>query len=271
MTTMMSPQHLNLARSYIYRHGRLLERKRYEYHFSGGSREAVLEVLRGYQNEDGGFGNGLEMDMMCPGSTTGAAEIALLILDEIGCCEGEIIDRFEQWCVTKEGTLPGLPPDLEDYPHGPWWANDSGPDPHCMAIAGLLARWGRGTDAFFELVAAQFDSMEIPQIEIYQYTFYYYLKFVSGVPNQEKKLKKVCDQLPGFLEKAAPYHPLFFYLWWLVADEFDPETIRREAEKVVSDFEEDGGVKTPYAQLPWWRPVWTLDALIHLKRHGFLP
>ena len=40
--------------------------------------------------------------------------------------------------------------------------------------------------------------------------------------------------------------------------------------KLFECFFEDGGVATPYPDLPWWRPVFTLDGLILLKRYGLL-
>ena len=267
---MITEEQFRKARDYIYRHGRLLDRKRFEHHFTNGSKDAVIDVLACYQNADGGFGNGLEMDMMCPASTTGAAEIALLILDELGITTGEVVDRFENWCLTPEGVFPRPPANLAEYPHGWWWAKAKGPDLHFLAIAGLLGKWNRGNSKFFNAVAAQYATIEIPQIEIYHYTFYYYLRFAPDIENRKVQLQIVVEQLPALLESSAIYHPLFCYLWWLAADEFDKVTVVSEAETLVSDFEEDGGVKTPYPELPWWRPVMTLEALIHLKRHGLL-
>ena len=40
--------------------------------------------------------------------------------------------------------------------------------------------------------------------------------------------------------------------------------------KLFEVFLEDGGVATPYPDLPWWCPIFTLDGLILLKRYGFL-
>ena len=43
------------ARTFIYRNARPLDLARWQYHFKGGSKEAVLTTLAVYQNEDGGF------------------------------------------------------------------------------------------------------------------------------------------------------------------------------------------------------------------------
>lgn len=50
------------ARKFIYKNARPLDLARWQYHFENGSREAVLQALQVYQNEDGGYGHGLEPD-----------------------------------------------------------------------------------------------------------------------------------------------------------------------------------------------------------------
>ncbi|MDI9482706.1 MAG: hypothetical protein QM315_05940 [Bacillota bacterium] len=50
------------AKEYIYRKARPLDFTRWQYHFENGSKEAVLNTLSYYQNEDGGFGHALEPD-----------------------------------------------------------------------------------------------------------------------------------------------------------------------------------------------------------------
>ena len=44
------------ARKFIYKNARPLDLARWQYHFENGSREAVLQALQFYQNEDGGYG-----------------------------------------------------------------------------------------------------------------------------------------------------------------------------------------------------------------------
>ena len=45
---------------FLLKHGRLLERRLFATCFLGASPAGVIDTLRGYQNEDGGFGHGLE-------------------------------------------------------------------------------------------------------------------------------------------------------------------------------------------------------------------
>lgn len=77
------------ARQFIYQNARPLELARWQVHFENGSREAVLQALQVYQNEDGGFGHGLEPDNWNPNSTPIATWAACSILREINCLDAK--------------------------------------------------------------------------------------------------------------------------------------------------------------------------------------
>ena len=72
-------------RRYVFLYARHLDIARWRFHFEDGSANEVAEALSFYQNEDGGFGHGIELDCQNPHSQPvqffwGAAAI----LDEIG-------------------------------------------------------------------------------------------------------------------------------------------------------------------------------------------
>jgi hypothetical protein len=50
----------------------------------------------------------------------------------------------------------------------------------------------------------------------------------------------------------------------------DPNVVRQQAQLFFDALQPDGGVLAPYPQFPWWRPIWTVDGLILLKRAGLL-
>ncbi len=115
---------LERAKSFLYKNGRLLDRRRFEYHFEGGSKQAVLDVLRAYQNADGGFGNALEPDIRCPQSQPVPTEMALHIMDEIGAFDPEIMDgivRYLPEITLPDGGFPLVFRSAIEYPHAPWW------------------------------------------------------------------------------------------------------------------------------------------------------
>ena len=65
------------ARTFVMEQGRELERRLLSFHFDDGAPAAVLDELASYQNQDGGFGNGLEPDIQMPGSSLSAVFIWL--------------------------------------------------------------------------------------------------------------------------------------------------------------------------------------------------
>ncbi|MBM7563143.1 hypothetical protein [Paenibacillus sacheonensis] len=123
---------LSRAKDFLYGNARLLDRKRFEFHFEGGPGEDVIEVLRTYQNRDGGFGNALECDIRCPSSQPVPTEMALLIMDEIGLFDRDMIRGIASY--VRDHTLPGggIPfvyRSAAEYPHAPWWKTEADDQP----------------------------------------------------------------------------------------------------------------------------------------------
>ena len=95
------------AETFIWSNARLLERQLFAYHFRHGSREAVLAVLRAYQNEDGGFGEDLRSysDPSWRGrgaSTASQTAWALLALDAAGEQGSAAVERAVDWLVRTQ-------------------------------------------------------------------------------------------------------------------------------------------------------------------------
>lgn len=118
------------ARTYIYRNARALELARFQYHFENGSKEAVLTALSFYQNEDGGFGHGLEADSWNPNSAPVQVQTAINILREIDFEEKEhpitqgILNFLASGkCFDGHFWYTGLKSN-NDYPHAPWWYSE---------------------------------------------------------------------------------------------------------------------------------------------------
>ena len=117
------------ARNFIYRNARPLELARWQYHFENGSAEAVLHALSYYQNEDGGFGHGLESDFLNPNSTPIATWAATEILREINLSDSthpivqgilRYLDSGADFDTTQNQWLNTVPTN-NDYPHATWW------------------------------------------------------------------------------------------------------------------------------------------------------
>ncbi len=140
------------ARLFIYRNARPLDIARWHYHFQGGGREAVLEALAAYQNEDGGFGHALEPDAWNLNSAPIQTWAATELLREIGMTDAAhpIIRGILRYLASGKdfdgrfwfNTVAGN----NDYPHAPWWhvgnqsAQDLSYNP-TACLAGFIIRF----------------------------------------------------------------------------------------------------------------------------------
>lgn len=114
------------AKEWMEVHARPLEMARYRYLFEEGPVEDVYAALVAYQNEDGGFGQGLEPDFTYPGSTAIASWSAARILFEIkAASDRRIVQRLIKYLIETQDKSTGMwattVPKMNDYSHAPWW------------------------------------------------------------------------------------------------------------------------------------------------------
>jgi len=263
---------LQQIKDFIYKNGRLLERKLFSYFFEEGSERDVLKALIAYQNVDGGFGNGIEPDLLCPDSTAIGAETALYILDILEISNSDIVTNIAKWVVNSqnsEGYIDHPPENLEEYPYQPWWKN---PDNiRIFAVAAFLKKFGFEDKRFFSKVRTFYVKTQIPEeIQIYDYPYSIYLKYLGENKEEKKMLQHIIDQLPSIFEKNKEHYPLFGRHWYHALDIVDKKVIENEANNFFNGLKDDGGLKITYENLPWWRPIWTLDGLIILKKNNLI-
>ena len=270
--SLVSGEQLERAKDYIFRHGRLLERKLFEFFFEDGTQGACIRALRAYQNDDGGFGNGLEADLLCPDSTAIGAETALFALEMLNAPCGEMVERLARWVVanqSQQGTISHPPKGLFDYPFQPWWRNPD--DDRVLVVAALLKKQGLEHQLFFERVRGYYLTTTLPAADsFYGYPHLAYLKHCGEGDADRARLASAVEGLPVLLEEHRDHYPLFSRYWFYAADLLAREVLVEQAGRFVDGLQEDGGVATPYPDLPWWRPVFTLDGLILMQRYGFL-
>ncbi|MEU4897737.1 hypothetical protein AB0B12_07025 [Streptomyces sp. NPDC044780] len=114
---------LSRAERFIWLTARVLEQRRFAYHFLGGGAEAVETALAAYLGADGGYGHALEPDLRGPVSQPLHAVHALRVLDGIGRCGGQRVERLCRYLTsvsTPDGALPACHPSLRGYPAAPW-------------------------------------------------------------------------------------------------------------------------------------------------------
>ena len=124
---MLSQDCFNQAKESILLYARPLEKSILERYFNGGSNQQVLEELIKFQNDDGGFGHGLESDFRLPYSSPMATSVGLRLLSEINDIEesyGMIktsIAYLETSFDKKRNGWFALTKEVNNFPHAPWW------------------------------------------------------------------------------------------------------------------------------------------------------
>jgi hypothetical protein len=269
---LLTSEQMDQAKDLIFRQGRLLERQLYRYFFEDGDRTSCLKALLGYQNADGGFGNGLEPDLLCPDSTAIGAESALFVLDLLDYHESDVLEPLLDWLATHQtetGEIPHPPANLAQYPYQPWWEGDD--SERVFTIAGMLKSWQQEHPEFFAGVRRLYEQTPLPDHNgVYTYPVFVYLKHCQQTPADTDTYKTLLQRLPSILNENADHFPLFSRSWYHFQDEVDASTLEQAAEAVAAALRNEEGTSMPYPELPWWKPIFTLDSLILLKKRSYL-
>ncbi|TCC20811.1 hypothetical protein [Kribbella speibonae] len=130
------------GRDFVRRDARVLERRLFATVFEGADPQGVVDALRGFQNADGGFGQGLEPDKRCPDSLPLDVEVAFDTLLAAEARDEEMVRRAADWLdrtANSDGAVPLCGPAVEGYPraeHITEWTYQPGVNP----TAGLVGR-----------------------------------------------------------------------------------------------------------------------------------
>jgi hypothetical protein len=158
------------AREFMQKHARPLERAMFEAEFEAGAPEHALSELQHFQNEDGGFGNGLEPDLTLPDSSVLATAMGLSLLRELGVPPHDpCVRRAVDWLVgafdPDLAAWRSVPRQAENHPHAAHWAWSLHEDGLRWPVgvlprAEILAAFHRSADfAPAELLADQTDRL----------------------------------------------------------------------------------------------------------------
>jgi hypothetical protein len=294
---MSNQQLLERAKTFVYRNARQIDRRRYEYFFEGGSGEAVIEALRAYQNPDGGFGNALEPDIRCPHSQPIPTEMALLIMDEAGDFDSQLLEgviRYLRSNTLAGGGIPRAFRSLNDYPHAPWW-NTERDDRPCVnptgRIIGLLYKQQVRSDIFQEEwfrqnVAYLWNAME-KEIPMDYHDGVQWIEFLQHTPDRERansvrtKLDKWLAR-PGMIEldpEAKGYEHKVLD-WAPMRDSYarqfvSEDNVKKHLQALLDQQQEDGGWQISFPAVSpggeaEWRGWVTVERLKTLKSYGVI-
>jgi hypothetical protein len=281
------------GREFLLSQGRLLERRLFATCFEGAPASGVIDALRGYVNDDGGFGHGLEPDKRCPASLPIDVEVALRAMVTAGAADAALIAGACDYLAgvadeaASGGAVPLAFPVIEGYPRAAHWS-DWTYEPGLNPTAGLVGLlWQLGADhpwvsAGAEYCWTQLDKADLPAEA---HALSEVLVFLASSPERDRAdavAARVREQL-GAASSArldpddASYglSPLAFApeadsRWrGLFADEL----IDAHLDRVESGQEPDGGWSIRWeppsqASLLEWRGMVTLDNLRTLVSYG---
>ncbi|MFJ4714236.1 hypothetical protein [Streptomyces sp. NPDC088785] len=292
------------AEHFIWLTARVLEQRRFAHDFLAGSSaaaDAVETALTAYRNEDGGYGHGLEPDLRGPVSQPLHTAHALRVLDSIGRCGGQRVERVCRYLTTistPDGALPAVHPSQRGYPCAPFVPLVDVPPSALLAtgpVVGLLHRnevWHawlfRATDFCWSAV----ESLEVS----HPYEVRAAVAFLDGVPDRSRA-RAAADRLGRLLREqrlvvldpeqegdrpvaagdaTGEHHYPYDYARApesLARSWFTDEEMARALDHLRSAQQEDGGWP---ARRPGWAPgpdrearsVVTVEALRVLRAHG---
>lgn len=236
--------------------------------------DQVIDALGAYQNPDGGFGRGLEVDIEAPVSNPFATRLAMSVLlalrnrpeseleTRLGAWLGDNQNDDGDWHLSAETRAGNL---------APWFAGWTHPNlnPACC-LAGLAARLELGTSVLFERVAALFQSQaSIERARTADfYTLLPYVEYMGGIaiPNRDAYLDAISQNITA---NASSIYADAGHFWEHVLAA-GPDLVRRlptplldrMAEQLLGEQSEDGGWPSPYS--PAWRPHVTAASAITL-------
>lgn len=123
----LSKNRFKEIRNSIIEYGRPLEKSLFEKYFYNGSEQDIINELKKFQNEDGGFGHGLESDFKLPYSSPMATSVGIRHLSGLDKLEEakemikEAISYLESCFDKKRNGWFALSKEVNNFPHAPWW------------------------------------------------------------------------------------------------------------------------------------------------------
>ncbi|MBP2405537.1 hypothetical protein SNS2_5864 [Streptomyces netropsis] len=292
------------AEQFLWLTARVLEQRRFAFHFLDGGPDAVEAALNAYLGDDGGYGHALEPDLRGPVSQPLHTAHALRVLDEIGRCGDRRVERVCRYLTaisTADGALPALHPSLRGYPAAPWIPIVDDPPSDLLAtgpVVGLLHRnavWHawlfRATDFCWAAVDALGQGAKTHPYEVEAA-----VAFLDGVPDRaraeaaaERIGRAVREQRLAVLDPErvtdypvpdgyAPGEHHFPHDYARNPDSvaaawFTDAELQRSLDFLAASQEDDGG--WPIRWREWapgtrleCRPMVTIAALLTLRAYG---
>jgi hypothetical protein len=289
---------LQAAASFLATHGRVLDRRRFEFLFGGGDRDAVLAAVDAYRNPDGGYGWGLEPDLRAGESQPGGALHALEVFAEVGPTPRSV--EVCDWLAgvsLPDGGVPFAVPVADPAGCAPFWLDA---DPHVSSlqssafVAGVAHRVAANDSAVAQhpwLAAATrycTDAIAALDTAPHAIALSFAVGFLDAIHESHADAAPLLDKLGGFIpadglvpvaggSDGETLRPLDFAP---LPDRparkfFSADVIADDLRRLVDAQHDDGGWRvdfssySPAAALEW-QGYKTVGTLSLLRANGFV-
>ncbi|GAA0324207.1 hypothetical protein GCM10008967_13430 [Bacillus carboniphilus] len=123
----LSNEKFQLAKKFIKEQARPIDQALFSYVFEDENKEKVLEELKKFQNEDGGFGHAIEPDFRLQISSPMATTVGLQYARSVGATSREkIIEAAITYLLNsynhQRQRWQALSKEVNEVPHAPWWS-----------------------------------------------------------------------------------------------------------------------------------------------------
>jgi hypothetical protein len=192
---------------------RLLERRLFATCFLGAPARGVVDALRGYQNDDGGFGHALEPDKRCPASLPIDIETAFQALATAGTVDGAMVLRacdFLARTAAEAGSGGAVPlafPAIEAFPraeHWSEWTYEPGLNP-TAGLVGFLYKLGISHPWMSQRASYCWEKLEAGGLPGEAHTLSEVLVFLEHVPERDRANDHAAA-LAGHLRAIPMFH-----------------------------------------------------------------
>jgi hypothetical protein len=283
------------GRDFILREGRILERRLFSTCFEGGPATGVVDAVRAFRNDDGGFGHGLEPDVRCPASLPIDVEVALQALATAKATDRALVvgacDYLAKVAATAacDGAVPPAFPVIEGFPRAAHWSDwtyEPGLNP-TAGLVGLLTRLGVEHPWVDEATAYCWAQIETGELPAEAHALSEVLVFLEQMPHNERRAVAgagVVDRLTsasswranaddhGYGLSPLSLAPLADSAWRSL---FSEDVLAAHLDRLLRDQQGDGGWPITWdppseAAALEWRGIVTLGALRTLVSYGRL-
>jgi hypothetical protein len=280
---------------FLLNQARLLERRLFATCFLGQPAARVVDALRGYQNDDGGFGQALEPDKRCPASLPIDVETAFQALATAGTVDREMVSRACDFLARAAaeadagGAVALASPVIEPFPRAAHWAEwtyQPGLNP-TAGLTGLLYQLGIDHPWRSAGAAYCWRQLEAGVLPGDAHALKEVLVFLEHIPDRRRADQQAAalaanlaglplfhldPDTPGYGLSPLDVAPLATSRWRGL---FTDAQIGAHLDRLQKDQQADGGWPITWeppsqAAVSEWRGVVTLAALRTLTSYGRL-